>query len=73
MPEPQTQRLTIGRHVIELETVCPHCQGQGHSLDHVRNMVQPCQPCQGRGRMLTQNGHAILMMIKDYGKLYGAV
>ena len=70
--ESKTLQLVICDQTIELDTICPDCQGSG--LGETKNWARyedgknpfECDTCNGEGYVLTENGQAILNFINRY-------
>jgi DnaJ-class molecular chaperone len=70
MSEQQPLTIDLGNAKIVLEMRCPACTGAGHRyVDNGKTIVR-CDQCNGEGIVLSNQGYAILMLIKKYGARY---
>jgi DnaJ-class molecular chaperone len=68
--KPEPLQIKLGTATIALEMVCPHCQGIGHTLIDNGKTIVNCPKCHGSRIVLSNQGYAILMLIKKYGAQY---
>jgi DnaJ-class molecular chaperone len=52
---------------VELDHDCWQCSGGGLVYSGKKKEPTPCDICRGKGGWLTENGEAIVELIKKYG------